>query len=208
MVHSLEQLLTTFGYPALFLLTVAQCTGIPISSEVVLPFAGLLVAGHTLDLPLVIVVAVAGELVGAMIAYAIGASVGRPAVLSLGRRLHFREGHLEAAEHWIQRRGVLAVAVGRCVPVIRSYTSFPAGFGHMPLRHFLPATLVGAVVWDTALAVAGMELGRHFNEISRVLGPLAVAGAVVVVLGVAYGAWRWLRGRQRRRGWAEGETRE
>lgn len=191
MVHSLEHLLSTFGYLALFLMTVAQCTGVPVSSEVVIPFAGLLVANGTLSLPLVIVVAVLGELVGAMIAYAIGAWVGRPAVLAFGRRFHFRESHLVAAERWIDKRGVVAVAVGRCVPVIRSYTSFPAGFAHMPLARFLPATLVGALVWDTALAVTGMELGKHFSEIATVLKPLEYIAAVVLALAVVYGIYRW-----------------
>jgi len=191
LIHSLEQLLTSFGYLALFLLTVAQCTGIPVSSEVVIPFAGLLVANGTLSLPLVILVTVLGELVGALIAYAIGAWVGRPAVLAAGRRFHFRESHLEAAERWIARRGVVAVAVGRCVPIIRSYTSFPAGFGHMPLTQFVPATLVGALVWDSALTVAGMELGKHFSQISKVLQPLGYIAVVLLALALVYGVYRW-----------------
>ncbi|HVB53390.1 MAG TPA: DedA family protein [Candidatus Acidoferrales bacterium] len=191
MVHSLEHLLTTFGYLGLFFLTVAQCTGIPVSSEVVLPFAGLLVANGTLSLPLVIVVAVLGELVGALIAYAIGAWVGRPAVLAAGRRFRFRESHLEAAERWIERRGVVAVAVGRCVPIIRSYTSFPAGFGHMPLSRFLPATLVGALVWDSVLVVAGMELGKHLSEISKILQPVGYIAVLLLALVLVYGVYRW-----------------
>lgn len=203
MVHSLEEFLRSFGYLALFLLTVAQCTGIPVSSEVVIPFAGLLVANHTFSLPLVILVTVAGEMVGAVIAYTIGARIGRPAVLAIGRRFHFREGHLEAAERWIERRGVVAVAVGRCVPVIRSYTSFPAGFARMPLSRFLPATLVGALVWDTALAVAGMELGKHFSKISVVLKPLEYIGAIVLALAFVYLVYRW-----NNRGGAAPETRQ
>lgn len=191
MVHSLEQLLTSFGYVALFLLTVAQCTGIPVSSEVVIPFAGLLVANGTLSLPLVILVTVLGELVGALIAYAIGDWVGRPAVLAFGRRFHFREDHLEAAERWIARRGAVAVAVGRCVPIIRSYTSFPAGFAGMPLSRFLPATLVGALVWDSTLAVAGMELGKHYADISKVLKPLGYAAVVLLALALVYGIYHW-----------------
>jgi membrane protein DedA with SNARE-associated domain len=191
LVHSLEQFLTSFGYLALFLLTVAQCTGIPISSEIVLPFAGLLVANGTLSLPVVILVAVVAELVGASIAYAIGAWVGRPAVLTFGRRFHFRESHLEAAERWIAKRGVVAVAVGRCVPIIRSYTSFPAGFAHMRLPLFFPATLVGALVWDSALVLAGMELGRHFSAISGVLQPLGYVALLLLALALVYGVYRW-----------------
>ncbi|MGH7610150.1 MAG: DedA family protein [Candidatus Dormibacteria bacterium] len=169
----------------------AQCTGIPVSSEIVIPFAGLLAGSGTLSLPLVIVVTVCGELVGAMIAYAIGSWVGRPAVLAFGARFHFRESHLLAAERWIERRGVPAVALGRCIPVIRSYTSFPAGFAHMRLSRFLPATLVGAVVWDTALALAGFELGKHFSAISGVLQPIGYVALVLLALALVYGVYRW-----------------
>lgn len=191
MVHSLEHLLSTIGYPALFILTVLQCTGIPISSEVVIPFAGVLCGLGKLSLPEVILVCVLGELVGALIAYTLGALVGRPAVLAVGRRFHFREAHLVAAEGWIDRHGVVAVAVGRCVPVIRSYTSFPAGFAHMRLHHFLPATILGAVVWDTALALAGLELGRHFSQISVVLKPIEYLALLGLAMLVAYGIYRW-----------------
>ncbi|MGC1910002.1 MAG: DedA family protein, partial [Candidatus Dormiibacterota bacterium] len=83
------------------------------------------------------------------------------------------------------------VAVGRCVPIIRSYTSFPAGFGHMPLTRFIPATLVGALVWDSALAVAGMELGRHLSDISTVLQPLGYIAVVLLALAFVYGVYRW-----------------
>ncbi len=192
MILGLEHFLTTAGYLALFLLTVAQCVGFPVSSEVVLPFAGVLTATGALSLPVVILVALVAELVGALIAYGVAAWVGRTAVVGFGRRFRLKESHFEAAERFYERRGVVAVAVGRVVPVIRSYTSYPAGFARMPLLPFVLATMVGALVWDSSLTVAGMELGSHFNYIGTVLKPIEYVVAAAVVLAVVYGAWRYI----------------
>ncbi|MHB8393075.1 MAG: DedA family protein [Candidatus Dormibacteria bacterium] len=192
MIHTLESFLTTAGYLALFLLTVAQCCGFPVSSEVVLPFAGVLTVTGTLNLPVVILVALLGELVGALIAYGVAAWVGRAALVGFGKRFRIKESHFEAAERFYEQRGVAAVAIGRVVPVIRSYTSFPAGFARMPLSRFIPATLVGALVWDTALTVAGMELGKHFSEIGKVIKPIEYVVAALVVLALLYGVWRYI----------------
>ncbi len=192
MVAGLEHFLSSAGYAAIFLLTVAQCCGFPVSSEVVLPFTGVLVALGTLSLPLAIIVALVGELVGAMISYGLGIWVGREALLRWGARFHLRESHLQAAERFYQRRGVVAVAVGRITPVIRSYTSYPAGFAEMPLIKFIPATLVGAVVWDTALIVAGMELGKHFSLIGKVIKPIEYIAAFAIIVLILYGLWRYI----------------
>ncbi|MDA8331401.1 MAG: DedA family protein [Candidatus Dormibacteraeota bacterium] len=191
-IHALESFLTTAGYLALFLLTVAQCCGFPVSSEVVLPFAGVLTVTGTLNLPLVIVVALIGELVGALIAYWLADWVGRAAIVGFGQRFRLKESHFEAAERFYERRGVAAVAVGRVLPVLRSYTSYPAGFARMPLRLFIPATLVGAFVWDAALSIAGMELGKHFNQIGSVIKPLEYAVLALVVVALLYGVWRYI----------------
>jgi membrane protein DedA with SNARE-associated domain len=192
-IHSLESFLTTAGYLALFLLTVAQCCGFPVSSEVVLPFAGVLVATGTLSLPLVILVALLAELVGALIAYGIAAWVGRQAVVGFGQRFRLKESHFEAAERFYERRGVVAVAVGRVLPVLRSYTSYPAGFARMPLVKFIPATLVGALVWDASLSIAGMELGKNFNRIGSVIKPVEYLVLALLVVALLYGAWRYVK---------------
>ena len=76
--------------------------------------------------------------------------------------------------------------------MIRSYTSFPPGFSRMPLLRFVLATLLGALVWDTSLTVAGMELGRHFNEIGKVLKPLEYVVAFLLVAALLYGVFRYI----------------
>ncbi|MHB1522509.1 MAG: DedA family protein [Candidatus Dormibacteria bacterium] len=191
-IQGLEHFLTVAGYLALFLLTVAQCCGFPVSSEVVLPFAGVLVSTGTLALVPAVVVALAAELVGGLIAYGVAAAVGRAALVGFGQRFKLKESHFEAAERFYERRGVAAVAVGRVLPVVRSYTAFPAGFARMPLRLFIPATLAGALVWDVGLIVAGMELGKHFSVIGKVIKPLEYAILAVVVLAIVYVVYRYI----------------
>lgn len=192
MIQGLEHFLSVAGYFAVFILTVAQCCGFPVSSEVVLPFTGVLVATSTLALIPAIGMALAGELVGALIAYWVAAWVGRQALVGFGQRFRLRESHFEVAERFYERRGMAAVALGRVLPVVRSYTSFPAGFARMPMVKFIPATLAGALVWDVALIITGMELGRHFSEIGKVIKPLEYVLAALVVLALLYGVYRYI----------------
>lgn len=192
MIQGMEHFLSVAGYLALFLLTVAQCVGFPVSSEVVLPFAGVLVSTNTLSLPLAIVVALAAELFGGLVAYGLASWVGRQALVGFGQRFKLKESHFEAAERFYERRGVAAVAVGRVIPVLRSYTSYPAGFARMPLPKFIPATLVGALVWDAGLIIAGMELGKHFSAVGSVIKPLEYIVGVLVVAAIVYGVYRYI----------------
>ncbi|MGK3847870.1 DedA family protein, partial [Enterococcus faecium] len=65
------------GYPGITLLMVLVSTGIPIPSEIIMPFAGYLVSKGTLTLPGVVIAAVIGENIGARIGYELGARGGR-----------------------------------------------------------------------------------------------------------------------------------
>ena len=91
---------------------------------------------------------------------------------------------LERAEGWFDRRGDLAVLLGRCVPLIRSLVSIPAGFRRMPLVRFSVLTVLGSLVWNTALVGAGALIGDRWQEVGDLVGVLqaVVAGAIVLLV--------------------------
>jgi membrane protein DedA with SNARE-associated domain len=99
---------------------------------------------------------------------------------------------VELADRWFTRYGLLAVLIGRVLPVIRTYISFPAGLARVRLEPFAVLTFVGALPWCAMLALAGFWLGSNWTRISR---PIEVA-AVVIAIGVlaALVVWVW-RGR-------------
>src|SRR5439155_1291622 len=71
------------------------------------------------------------NLVGSLIAYGVAARFGEPLLLGPGRYVGIRRHHLEMADGWFRRWGLVAVFVGRVLPVIRTYISFPAGLARI-----------------------------------------------------------------------------
>jgi membrane protein DedA with SNARE-associated domain len=192
---ALSNFIGAYGLVAVFVLMVFESCGVPFPSEVVMPTGGLLAAtGHMPGgLVAVIVAGAVANLVGSLIAYAAAARFGEPLLLGPGRYVGIRRHHLELADGWFRRWGLLAVFVGRVLPVIRTYISFPAGLARVDVLRFSVLTLIGALPWCAMLALVGYELGRNYERIS---GPIE-KGAVVLAVLVAIVVVIWyVRGRQ------------
>ena len=158
-----------------------------------MPTAGLLAASGQMNLAAAIVVGAFGNLVGSLIAYLLAARFGEPLLLGPGRYVGIRRHHLELADGWFQRWGLVAVFFGRLLPVIRTYISFPAGLARVELARFSLLTFAGALPWCAALAYAGYALGRNYDRIS---GPVEKSAIVIALLvAVALVIW-YLRGRR------------
>jgi membrane protein DedA with SNARE-associated domain len=185
------------GYLGVALLVALENVFPPIPSEVVLPFAGVVSRRGGATLPGMIVAATIGSVVGALVLYAIAAAIGPDRlaafVVRYGKWFRITPEDIARAEHWFDRRAVVAVLIGRCVPLIRSLVSIPAGFRRMPLGTFLLYTVVGSLVWNSGLIGAGYVLGEEdrWRKIEDVMGYVQY----VVILGIlgAIGWFVWSR---------------
>ncbi|HEV8596369.1 MAG TPA: DedA family protein [Candidatus Dormibacteraeota bacterium] len=195
MTDALSNIVATYGLVAVFVLMVAESCGIPFPSEVVMPTGGLLAAtGHIQEgLVAVIVAGALANLVGSLIAYGVAARFGEPLLLGPGRYVGIRRHHLELADGWFTRWGLLAVFIGRVLPVIRTYISFPAGLARIDVPKFSVLTFIGALPWCAALALVGYVLGRNYERISGPVEKIAIVIAVLVAVGVV--VW-YVRGRR------------
>lgn len=138
----------------------------PIPSEVVLPVAGYVASQGEMNLVAAIVLATVGALVGALILYALGALVGAERLRRWARTLPLVDvSDVDRSQHWFHRHGAKAVLFGRCVPVVRSLVSIPAGVARMPLVPFAIYTVLGSAVWNTGLILAGYLLGEQWEDI-------------------------------------------
>jgi membrane protein DedA with SNARE-associated domain len=194
---ALSNFIATYGLLAVFVLMVGESCGLPFPSEIIMPTAGLLAAAGHMNLVVAIVAGAVANLVGSLIAYWLAARFGEPLLLGPGRYAGIRRHHLELADGWFRRWGLLAVLIGRVLPVIRTYISFPAGLARIELVRFSVLTFVGALPWCAALALVGYELGRNYDRIS---GPIEKAAIGVALLVVAVVVVWYLRGREPRRG--------
>jgi membrane protein DedA with SNARE-associated domain len=191
-----QSFLHHWTYLALIVLTVAEAACIPIPSEVTVGYAGYLASTGRVNLVLVIVLATLGEIVGAYISYAVGRTGGRAFVDRFGRYILLSHADLDRAEGWFEKRGEWSVAVGRVVPLVRTFIAFPAGVAEMPPLRFGLLTGAGSLVWIGALAGAGYALGNRWNKLTHGFSLAGYAIAVVVVLAIAaflFHRWRQLR---------------
>lgn len=178
------------GYAGVTMLVALENLFPPIPSEVVLGLAGYTASRGDSWVVGMIVAASIGSMVGAWILYGLSAAIGpvrlRAIVLRYGTWIGFGETDLDRAESWFDRRSRVAVLVCRCIPLIRSLISIPAGFRRMPLGTFTLFTLVGSLVWNTTLVTAGYLLADQWEKVLDVTEPFqTVVIAVIALLIVA-----------------------
>lgn len=180
------------GYLAVFVLSVLQSTCVPTSSELTLGFAGVLAAEGKLSLPGVIVAGVAGEVLGAYIAWAIGYYGGRAFVERYGRYVLMSTSDLDRAEAWYSRHERFGVFGSRLLPVIRNFVAVPAGVAEVPLLRFGVLTFLGSLVWDAAMALIGYGIGGSWRSVMKGFSDAGYLLGLLVVLAVAVVVWhRW-----------------
>ena len=183
----------------------------PIPSEVILPMAGWKVSQSAADpsvlepltrlpwnIPLAVALATVGSVVGALVGYAIGAWGGRPVLDRYGRYVGIGLEDLDRADRWFDRWGSWAVFLGRMVPLVRTFVSYPAGISRMHLGRFLLFSTLGSLPWNAGLIYAGFVVGENYPQIEAALKPFETV-IYVVVIGVVLafvGRWWWTKRRR------------
>lgn len=184
----------TLGYGGVALLVALENLFPPIPSEVVLPLAGFVAARGDASAGGMVVAATFGSMLGAYALYGVSAAIGpvrlRRLVSRHGRWFGLDGDDLDRAEDWFDRRARSVVLVSRCVPLMRSLISVPAGFRRMPLLPFSLYTLAGSLLWNLALIAAGYLLGERWQEAGEPVDILQNAVMAGVALGVAWIVWR------------------
>ncbi len=187
---------TEYGYWGVFALIAIENLFPPIPSEVILTFGGFLTTVTALTYGGVVAAATAGSCAGAVILYAAGrlASPERLAAFfasPAARVLHIESADVNKAVGWFARRGERCVFYGRCVPIVRSLVSIPAGMAGMRFGRFFALTAAGSLVWDLALVGAGAALGASWPVAARLLAQASdvvralLAAAVCAALAAA-----------------------
>ncbi len=159
---------------------------VPIPSEVVMVFSGFLVYKGLFGFVEAVMAGTLGNLVGSLIAYYLGLSAGRPFLLKYGRYLLLNEHHIASAERFFQRRGGLAVFLGRMLPAVRTVISFPAGVARMNIAKFAALTFLGSIPWNTALVLAGYSLGENWAVVESHAPLLDAIGVSILALAAVY----------------------
>lgn len=197
MAQIIIDIVERFGYAGIVFLIAAENLFPPIPSEVILTFAGFLTTVSALGYGGTVAAATAGSMLGAVILYAAGRAL-RPQRMELllqskaAQRLHLSAENYRAACQKFARHGKAGVLLFRCVPIMRSVISVPAGMAQMPWAQFLPLTLLGSLLWNMLLVGLGAGAGLYWRDICAFFASLTrytratLAAAVLIIAVVLY----------------------
>jgi membrane protein DedA with SNARE-associated domain len=183
-VDHITRLIADHGAIAVFFLMMLESACIPVPSEVIMLYAGYLVHTGDLSFTAAVVAGVAGNVVGSWIAWAVGAYGGRELLEKHGGKVHITERNLAMADRWFDRYGPRIVLISRCLPIVRTFISLPAGIARMPFWRFTLYTLLGCIPWVIALTLVGVWVGSAWDtwhsrfEYVDYLVVLAIVGAI------------------------------
>jgi membrane protein DedA with SNARE-associated domain len=194
LVDAVTNLIGDHGVPAVFFLMILESACLPVPSEVIMLFAGYLVSTHSMSLTAAVAAGIAGNIVGSWIAWGVGMSGGRVLLERHGRYLHITPERLDMAGRWFERHGERIVLIARCLPIIRTFISLPAGVARMPFWRFTIYTAVGCVPWVLALTLLGVQVGSHWDRWHKRLEFLDYAVVAAIVAGIVYLVVRRRRG--------------
>lgn len=188
----MEHFLQSWGYTAVFVLALVEAICIPFPSEITFGFAGALAAEGHLSLAAVIGIGIAGEFVGSLIGYGIGRTGGRALVERYGKFVLIAPADLDRAHAFLRRRGDPAVAVGRVLPLVRTFVSLVAGTVEMAPVPFGVFSLIGTAVYVAVVASAGYGLGSGWHSLARGFSAAGFVLLGLAVIAIALFLWhRW-----------------
>ena len=183
-----------FGYFGVAFLIMIENLFPPIPSEVILTFGGFMTTTTELNIPLMIVAATIGAVVGAAILYGLGTllDVERldKIVDKYGNILRITHADIHKADSWFDRYGFWTVFFCRFVPLIRSLISLPAGMANMNFGLFLLFTTVGTIIWNTVLIYLGAAVGSQWETIVHYMDIYSnIAYVIIAIIGIAVIIW-------------------
>jgi membrane protein DedA with SNARE-associated domain len=218
LVQFVTHVIDVGGYGGIAALLAINSAGVPLPSEIIMPFSGALTVFHIDSLGQLsapgrfgggnvwlglIFVATAGAVgcnIGSAIGYWIGAKGGRPLVERYGRWVLMSHHDLDRMTSFFDKYGSIAVLVARLLPVVQTFVAFPAGIAKMPRLRFHIYTSLGSWTWYFCLATVGMKLGEKWQTDPRFQEAFHRFHLVVelaIVAGIIWFVWSHvIRGRQ------------
>lgn len=164
------QIMDTYGYLGVCFLIAIENLFPPIPSEVILTFGGFMTTYTRMTVPGVVIFSTIGSTMGAVLLYRVGMAMSPERLKGISQKkwfhvLGFELEEIENTLSWFENHGNKAVLIGRCVPIIRSLVSVPAGMSGMNYPLFLTYTVVGSTVWNIMLVSAGALLGNSWERV-------------------------------------------
>jgi membrane protein DedA with SNARE-associated domain len=186
LLQAVRDAIADWGYFGIVLMMAIESANIPLPSEAIMPAAGILVQQGKMNLHLAALAGAIGCLVGSIPSYLLGRYGGRPFLEKYGRWLLLRERDLQFAENWVSRYGDITFFVGRMLPIVRTFISFPAGVLNAHFSIFCVSTFFGSLIWSYFLTYVGIKFGENMQSFIEIWHQFDLAIAALVLAGLIF----------------------
>jgi membrane protein DedA with SNARE-associated domain len=160
-INFIVELVWQFGYMGIYIMMLLESSFFPFPSEVAMIPAGYLASKGEMNIYIAVFAGIFGSLSGALINYFLAIKYGRIFLLRYGKFVFFTEEKLQKVENYFVEHGAISTFIGRLIPVLRQYISFPAGLSKMDLKIFTIFTVLGAGIWVIILSYIGYTVGQN-----------------------------------------------
>jgi membrane protein DedA with SNARE-associated domain len=180
--------LQNYGMAAIFLLILMEYACFPVSSEIILPLAGLLAAGQGLSFPILLLISSLAGLGGSTITYLIGRFGGSLLLERAMKRFPSTKKPILSSYRAFGNHGNTAVFLSRLIPLCRTYIGFVSGAMKQSFVSYVLFSAFGILLWNTVLTGLGYyfypyreQFFRYFDEYKHVI-LFGGAGLLVLIL--------------------------
>lgn len=166
-IQWIVEMVSSLGYIGIVIMMFLESSFFPFPSEIVIIPAGYLAFKGEMNMFLVILFGIIGSILGSLLNYYIAYSLGKPFLLRYGKYFKLTEERFDKLNNFFLKHGAISTFIGRLIPGVRQYISFPAGLSKLSMPKFIVYTSLGAGLWTTILAFIGYLVGNNKELIHK-----------------------------------------
>lgn len=193
----ITDLVSDYGYLAIFMLIMVENVFPPIPSEIILTVGGFLTSSTDMTISGVILASTAGSVAGAIMLYGLGLLLDverlEKIIDKYGHILRVKKSEIHRADAWFDRYSIWTVFFARLIPLVRSLISIPAGMANMKFWLFVTFTTLGTLLWNTVLVFIGEAVGDNRDAIMKQIGIYSNVVYVLLGLGAIIAIWYYVK---------------
>lgn len=183
-------LIDKYGLLGIFILMTLESASIPFPSFITMPFAGFLASTGYWPLSIIILIGILGNTVGGILAYWFGYKKGetwiRAFIRKFGKFIFLSEEKFNKGIELFNKFDKKIVFASRIIPIVRAFTSLPAGVAKVNFPSFVVLSILGNVIYVALLGYLGFILGENWSLIAPIFKQLQYVILGLILLVIVY----------------------
>ncbi len=182
-INAVVSFVSSLGYIGIFVMTFLEGTFVPIPSEITLIPAGYLIVKGEFNFWITLFFSIIGTIGGALLNYFIAYYFGRKIIIKYGKYFLLDDKKLKRIESFFEKHGPFSAFIGRIIPGVKHFISFPAGLARMNIKLFCLYSALGGGIWVTIILLLGVFIGDNADKIKHHIHILTIG---IIVISIAF----------------------